>query len=222
MMSPKEITFDRKTVLDAATALVRRKGWEALTARGIAAALGSSVAPVYSAFGSMESLQRETLREARRMLHEKAIAAYTEAAFLNIGVGLVVFARDETNLFSALFLRRHTHQDILADFLSSTLERMKADPFLKRLSDVSLRKLLANIEMYTVGLATSIAFGKRKDSSTASIIQSLRNAGNMMIHGEVSGLADSESPESAEIWGRIIEAGKIVLPRPEKPARGKE
>ncbi|MHB8093357.1 MAG: TetR/AcrR family transcriptional regulator [Candidatus Aminicenantales bacterium] len=221
-MSPKEITFDRKTVLDAATALVRRKGWEALTARGIAAALGSSVAPVYSAYGSMESLQRETLREARRMLHERATAAYTEEAFLNIGVGLVIFARDETNLFSALFLRRHTHQDIIEDFLVSTFKSMKADPFLKQLSDASLRRLLANIELYTVGLATAIAFGKQKDTSTAVIIQSLRNAGNMMIHGEVSGLADSESPESAAIWDRILKAKKIVLPRPEKPARGKE
>jgi AcrR family transcriptional regulator len=222
MMSPKEITFDRKTVLDTATAFVRRKGWESLTARGIASALGSSVAPVYSAFGSMESLQREILREARRMLHERATVAYTEEAFLNIGVGLVVFARDETNLFSALFLRRHTHRDIIEDFLVSTLESMNADPFLKQLSDASLRRLLANIELYTVGLATAIAFGKQTDTSTAVIIQSLRNAGNMMIHGEVSGLADCDSPESAGIWERLIKAGKIILPQPEKPARGKE
>lgn len=221
-MSPKETTFDRKTVLAAATSLVRQKGWEAMTARGIAAALGSSVAPVYSAFGSMENLQRETLREARRMLQERAAEAYTDEAFLNIGVGLVTFARDETNLFSALFLRRHTQRDIIEGFLSSTLESMKADPFLKTLSDASLRRLLVHIELFTIGLAAAIAFGKLEDSSNAFIIRSLRNAGNMLIHGEVSGLADSESPENAALWERILKDRKIVLRRPEKPARRKE
>jgi AcrR family transcriptional regulator len=216
-MSPRETTFSRKTVLDAAISLVREEGWEALTARGIAARLESSVAPVYSAFGSMESVEREVLEEARRLLHDKMAVRYTEGDFLNIGVGMVVFARDESNLFISLFHTRHNHPDIVDGIFGSILASMKADPLLRLLSDASLVRLLRNLKMYTLGLAAAIVYDRREDPSTENIIRSLNNAGNMMIHGELTGLADAESPETEEIWARLLREKNIVLPEPRGP-----
>jgi len=219
-MSPKETTFNRGTVLAAAVELVREKGWEGLTARAIADRLRASVAPVYSTFGSMEALEREILEEARRRLHERTTFAYTDGAFLNIGVGLVVFAREEGQLFGALFNTRHNHPDIVDGILASILERMKADPMLRLLPDPSLERLLHYLGTYTLGLAASIVYGRREDSSTENIIRLLKNAGNMMIFGEISGIADCESGENEREWTRILKEKNIVLPEPQDAAVG--
>jgi AcrR family transcriptional regulator len=216
-MSPRETTFNRETVLKAAIKLVREYGWEALTARGIAKRLKASVAPVYSAFGSMETLEREVLQEARRLLNEKMAVQYTEGAFLNIGVGMVVFARDEAYLFSSLFHTRHNYPEIVDGIFGSILASMKADPFLRLLSDASLERLLHNLGMYTLGLAAAIVYGRKEDPSTENIIRQLNNAGNMMIHGEVTGIADADSPENQEMWTRLLKEKNIVLPAPEEP-----
>jgi len=211
-MSPRVTTFDKPAVLAAALALVREDGWEALTARSIALGLGASVAPVYSTYGSMEALERAVLKEARRILDEKMAAAYSDDAFLNIGVGMTVFARDEANLFRALFHTRHPYPDIVRAVFASILRSMKADRTLRLLSDASLERLLGNLRTFTWGLAASIIYGQEADPSTAGIIRRLRDAGNMMIFGELSGLADSNSRESEREWNRIIKEKNITLP----------
>ncbi|MHB8055890.1 MAG: TetR/AcrR family transcriptional regulator [Candidatus Aminicenantales bacterium] len=213
-MSPRETTFDKPAVLAAAIKIVGENGWEKLTARAVADELKASVAPVYSTFGSMEALEREILHEARRRLYESTMVAYTDDAFLNIGVGMVVFARDEGPLFTALFHTRHSHPDIVEAVFASILQRMKADAMLRLLPDASLERLLDNIGAYTLGLAASIVYGRDADPSTASIIGHLKNAGNMMIFGEVSGIADCESPDNEREWERIVREKNIVLPWP--------
>ncbi len=210
-MSPRELTFDKESVLTAAVDLVRAEGWNRLTARAVAERLNSSVAPVYSTFGSMETLEREILEEARRRLHERTSVPYTDNAFLNIGVGVVVFAREEGHLFRALFHTRHNHPEIVAKVDASILERMKADPALRRLPDPALERLLHYLGTYTFGLAALIVYGHQEDPSTENIIRLLKNAGNMMIFGEFSGIADTESPDSRREWERVLKAKNIDL-----------
>lgn len=210
-MSPREMTFDKETVLAAAVEIIRKDGWKSLTARAVAERLKSSVAPVYSTFGSMEALEREVLEEARRRLHDRTAVPYTENSFLNIGVGVVVFAREEGHLFSALFHTRHNHPEIVAKVDASILERMKADPTLRILPDPSLERLLHYLGTYTFGLAASIVYGPREDPATENIIRLLKNAGNMMIFAEISGIADCESADNEREWARILEEKHIDL-----------
>jgi AcrR family transcriptional regulator len=214
-MCPRETTFDRASVLSAAIDLVREKGWVKLTARALAGRLGASVAPVYSTFGSMEALEREILVEARRRLQASTMVAYTPGAFLNIGVGMVVFAREEPHLFTALFHTRHSHADISEGVFASILERMKADPMLRRLPDRSLERLLHYLGMYTLGLAASVVYGRTIDPSTGNIVALMGNAGNMMIFGELSGLAEVGSEDHDREWARIIKEKNIPLPEKE-------
>ena len=211
-MTPKETTFTRDTVLQAALDVVRRRGWNALTARGVAERLGASVAPVYSTFGSMENLLRETLKETRRLLQEYSSRAYSEIPFLNIGAGIVSFARDEPMLYQALFQTRHGFQDIVGDVNASILSWMKADAQLGLLSDASRERLYDNIGYYTMGLAAAVAAGRVADVSADAIIRLLKNMGNIVMFAEVSGIADCDSPESKREWLRIMKEKNISVP----------
>ena len=221
-MAPREATFSQDAVLSAAVSLVREEGWDALTARSLARRLRASVAPLYSAFGSMEGLQKEVLKEARRRLTETTKREYAESSFLNVGVGMAVFARDETRLFRALFLTLHPDPEILEGFDESILETMKSDGFLRLLPEASLRRLLDNLWLYTLGLAASIIYGRAEDPSTDGIIRSLKNAGNMMIFGEFSGLANCESPDGEEAWRRLLAEKKIAIPQDKETGRRPE
>jgi len=217
-MSPREITFNRQAVLDAAVSLVREEGWERLTARRIADRLKASVAPVYSAFGSMDVLERDVLEDARRRLNDFTARTFTGTPFLNIGVGMVAFAKEEANLFRALFHTRHSYPEIIDAIHSSILERMKADPTLRVLSDESLARLLNNLSLFTIGLATSIVFERAREASTKNIIRWMKDAGNIMIYAEVSGIADSDSPENERRWTSLLKEKKIAVPETKPPS----
>ncbi len=218
-MTPKKTTFTRDIVLGAAVDIVRRRGWDALTARAVAERLGASVAPVYSVFASMEHLFRETLEEIRRLLRVYASRAYSESPFLNLGAGIVSFARDEPLLYQALFQSRHGFQDIIKEVDTSTLSWMKSDAQLGLLTDASRERLYDNIAYYTIGLASAVAAGRRANISTEDIVRRLTDMGNIVMFAEVAGIAVSDSPENERQWKRILKEKKISLPKPRRRAR---
>ena len=222
-MSPKRTTFTREIVLRAALDVVRRRGFEGLTARSLAERLGTSVAPVYSALGSMENVQREALKEIHRLLQEYTSRDYSEIPFLNIGAGIISFARDEPLLFQALFQVRHGFQDIVEGINASILSWMKSDTHLGLLSEASRERLYDNIGFYTMGLAAAVAAGRVPDVSADNIVRLLKNMGNVVMFAEVSGIADCDSPENEREWVRIIKEKNIVLPdsRPASAGRAK-
>ena len=211
-MSPKKTIFTRGAVLQAALDVVRQHGWGALAARSVAERLGASVAPVYSAFGSMESLLRETLKETRRLLQEYTSRASSELPFLNIGAGVVSFARDEPLLYQALFQVRHRFQDVVEGVNASILSWMKSNVQLGLLTDAARERLYDNIGFYTMGLAAAVAAGRVADVSTDNIVRLLKNMGNIVMFAEVSGIAESESPASKREWMRIMKEKNIPFP----------
>jgi len=220
-MTPKETTFTRRTVLQAAVDVVRTDGWEALTARAVARRLGASVVPVYSAFGSMKNLLPETLKEIRRLLQEFTSRSYTEAAFLNIGAGLVFFARDEPLLFHALFQARHRFQDIVEDVNASILSWMRTDAYLGSLTEASRARLYDNIGFYTMGLAAAVAAGRVADVSPGRLVRLLKDAGNIAMFAEVAGIADSASPENKRQWIRVLKGKNIPIPDALRPSESR-
>jgi AcrR family transcriptional regulator len=216
-MTPRETTYTREAVLQAAIDVVRRRGWNALTARSVAERLRASVAPVYSAFGSMENLLRATLVEIRRLLREFTSRSYSGIPFLDIGAGIISFARDEPLLYQALFQTRHGFQDVVKEVNASILSWMKADAQLGLLTDEARARLYDNIGYYTMGLAAAVAAGRVADVSAEAIVRQLKNMGNVTMFAEVSGIADHDSPENEREWKRILKRKNLRLP--EAPRR---
>jgi len=209
---PKQLTFDNRAVLKAAVDVVRRVGLEGLSARSVAKQLNSSVAPVYYSFRSMESLRQGVLDSARHLMEEKAEQSFTDIRFLNIGIGVVLFARDEAHLFRALLLSQAGAQGISSDFYASACTRMKEDTMLRRLPDTSLKRLWDSFWHYTMGLATAVIFGQVLDKTNENIIRLLKNTANTLIFAEFAGIADCESPDNAREWSRLLLEKKIILP----------
>lgn len=64
---PPKAKFTKNEIINAGLEIVRRDGFEALTARALGAELGSSARPVFTVFESMEEVQNEVISAARSL-----------------------------------------------------------------------------------------------------------------------------------------------------------
>lgn len=63
---PPKFKFTREQIVAAALEVTRKNGITGLTARGLAAELGSSAKPIFGLFQNMEEVQREVVSAANR------------------------------------------------------------------------------------------------------------------------------------------------------------
>ena len=104
---PPKVKITKAEIVTVTLDLLRREGEDAMNARSIASALGCSTQPVFSNFASMEELQYAVLNAAYKFYHgflmrEAASGAYP--LYKAYGMAYVRFAREEKELFRALFM----------------------------------------------------------------------------------------------------------------------
>jgi AcrR family transcriptional regulator len=180
-MSPRKTVFKRDDVLDAAFLIVQEHGIRALTARNVANKLKSSVAPIYSCYRTMAELRKATIFKAAELLVEYSLVQRTERKFLNIGVGLALFARDHRQLFRAIFLEGDEFKEVIDETFTAFKHQMRADSRFTTLSETDLNELFNKMSVFTLGLATLINTHISEDESEEFIINTLLNVGSDII-----------------------------------------
>ena len=181
-MPPKTV-FKKEDVINAGFKIVKENGIKVLTARKVAKKLNSSVVPVYSNFESMEKLSKEVLKKAKDLLFEYITKTYTDRVFLNIGVGIAVFARDEKMLFRAIFLENESvlYKDIVDEFIKSMRVQMKKDRRFTKMTEDERSALLNKMWIFTHGLASLICVGLVEDDSNEYVTEILLDVGSAVI-----------------------------------------
>lgn len=100
-MPPKQ-KYSSEDVIEAAFQIVRRKGWEGLSARAIAKELDSSTRPVYDCFQSMKHIEKEVVRKALATFVEYIGRDRTGDKWLDQALGYIIFAGEEKHLFRCI------------------------------------------------------------------------------------------------------------------------
>ena len=105
-MAPKN-KFTKEEMVEAALRVVRANGIDALTAKTMADALGTSTQPIFTAFGSMDGIKKEVYAAAIRVYDRYTDAGLKERiTFFGVGMQYIRFAREEPELYRLLFLTR--------------------------------------------------------------------------------------------------------------------
>ena len=113
-MAPKN-KFTKEEMVAAALQVVRTKGIEGLTAKTMADALGTSTQPIFTAFGSMDTVRQEVCAAAVRVYDRYTNAGLQEKIpFFGVGMQYIRFAREEPELYRLLFLTQEQGQESLA------------------------------------------------------------------------------------------------------------
>lgn len=112
---PPKFKFTREEIVEKALNIVREGGMNALTARSLGAALGSSPKPVFGLFKNMDEVQQEVLGGADALYQsflstEMARGKYPP--YKASGMAYIDFARREPELFKLLFMRDRRHESI--------------------------------------------------------------------------------------------------------------
>ena len=103
-MAPKN-KFTKEEMTAAALRVVRAKGIAGLTAKTMADELGTSTQPIFTGFGSMDSVRQEVYVAAMRVSDRYTDAGLKDKIpFLGVGMQYIRFAREEPELYRFLFL----------------------------------------------------------------------------------------------------------------------
>ncbi len=113
---PPKCKFTREEIVAAALDLTRESGISGLTARSLAARLGSSAKPIFGLFQNMEEVQGEVLAAANSLYQaylREDMAAGNYLPYKASGMAYIRFAREEKELFKLLFMRDRTGETIV-------------------------------------------------------------------------------------------------------------
>lgn len=159
---PPKPKFTREEMVEAALELVARRGAEALTARELGAALGSSARPIFTVFRSMDELQ-QAVREAAMRRFEQFVRqpVANMPVFKQVGLQMVRFAMQEPKLYQLLFMQENQRavrfDDVFGE-LGPTAEACVA--LLQKeyaLTGDEAKTLFENVWIYTFGVGALCA-----------------------------------------------------------------
>ena len=159
---PPKPKFTREEIVAAALALVSRKGTEALTARELGDALGSSARPIFTVFQNMEELQSAVREAAMRRFERYAEHRLPDMPlFKQVGMQMVLFGVQEPKLYQLLFMQENrgavSFDDVFGargDTAELCIRAIEADYALSR---EEARLLFEHVWIYTFGIGALCA-----------------------------------------------------------------
>lgn len=102
---PPKAKYTREEIVQIALSFVAEKGIDALNARNVAAALGTSTRPIFTAFKNMGELTEEIYAAAMRRFDEYARRMGDDVpSFKSVGMQMILFAAEQPKLFQLLFM----------------------------------------------------------------------------------------------------------------------
>ena len=159
---PPKCKFTREEIIDAALDLTREEGFNALTARGLGAKLGSSPKPIFTIFENMEAVQNEVQKAAKALYAEYVqVGLQQKIAFKGVGTQYILFAIKEPKLFRLLFMSEQAQKPSVAGILP-TIDESYEQILLSVQNGYGLgkkdaEKLYRHLWIYTHGIAVLCA-----------------------------------------------------------------
>lgn len=160
---PPKAAVTPAMVEDAAFAIARAEGADAITVRRLAEYLNVSTQPIYTACGSVAAVRAAVAARAKAVAENYLSGEGGETpSFLQVGYGALRFAHEEPHLF------RLAGEDMRSRRLDapppSILAAMRADPQLSALSEEQLRRIHALMWIFAQGLAVLVGPDSRPDA----------------------------------------------------------
>ena len=147
---PPKAKFTKEEIIEAALAITRQDGLEAVTARELGSRLNSSARPVFTVFQNMEEVIEEVKNAARERYKEYIYEGLQEEpAFKGVGRAYIRFAVEEKNgIEGILSIIDENYETILESLMNGY-----------GLQEKEALKLYQNIWIYTHGIASLCVTG---------------------------------------------------------------
>ncbi|MFK5883583.1 MAG: TetR/AcrR family transcriptional regulator [Candidatus Izemoplasma sp.] len=152
------VKFNNDLIIEKALSLAIEDGFHSISARNVAKAVGCSISPVYTAFENINELIKATKEKASTLIQEYIFDEYTETKFLNLVIGLLMFADEYPTLYKELLID-NSNSIIERDIRKEFLKLLSEDPIAQFMKKKDLDIIFTKVWFITHGLATSICSG---------------------------------------------------------------
>ena len=161
---PPKAKFTKEQITKAALGVVSEKGAQALTAKELGAALGTSTTPIFTVFNSMQEVQDAVMLAAMERFEEYAHkAAHIKPVFKQVGMQMILFAKEEPKLYQLIFMssisEAQTFDDIYAHLGSVADECLDVLQKDYDLSEDNAKTLFEHVWIHTFGIGALCATG---------------------------------------------------------------
>ena len=161
---PPKAKFTKEQITKAALGIVSEKGAQALTAKELGAALGTSTTPIFTVFNSMQEVQDAVMLAAMERFEEYAHkAAHLGPVFKQVGMQMILFAKEEPKLYQLIFMssisEAQTFDDIYAHLGSLADECLNVLQKDYDLSKADAKTLFEHVWIHTFGIGALCATG---------------------------------------------------------------
>ncbi len=160
---PPKAKYSREEILSVAFEMTRKHGIEFMSARSLAAELGVSTAPIFTAFQSIEELNLAIAEKAKECYGAYLKEGMKEMLwFRGTGLAYVRFAKEEPRLFSLLFMGDGNGEEpshyFPSDKYSSDILNLVMDRY--GMTEEKAKSLFNHLSVYAHGLASLFARGR--------------------------------------------------------------
>lgn len=159
---PPKVRYSKEEIVSAAYELIRKEGGTALTARRLASALGTSTAPIFTAFESIDALNEAVFAHAKAYYDGYLSEGLSHPIpFKGSGLAHIRFAKDEPFLFRYLFVECKGDAPVL-HYLpgkGENEERVRSEIERYGYETEHAKRLYNHLSVYVHGLAMLYAFG---------------------------------------------------------------
>lgn len=155
---PPKSKCTREQIIETAFQMVREKGLSSLKARDLAQKLGTSTAPIFTAFNSVDEIRDEVLRKANALYGEYIKEGLKQTpAFKGVGMKYIEFAKDEPELFKILGINKNFTDNFLPAYDDNSPQVLNVLENKYGMSNETARKLYNHMSVYAFGFASLYA-----------------------------------------------------------------
>lgn len=116
---PQKPKFTREEIIDAALTVVSLDGINALAVKSLGHALNTSATPIFTVFNSMHEVVDEVKSAAMKRFESYAHKTDTNMPiFKQVGVRMILFVKDEPQLYQLIFMSPYCDVKSFADIYS--------------------------------------------------------------------------------------------------------
>lgn len=159
---PPKVKHTKEEIINCALEMVRNCGADTISARNVATAIGTSTAPIFTAFESIEEMTLAIKERAIEIYKEKYlyVSLSSEMPFKAAGLAYIRFAKEEPELFKFVFMGKgdsdeQNHYLPSGDPTSSTV--LQALISSHKIDEKTAMSIYNHMSVYTYGLAVLFA-----------------------------------------------------------------
>lgn len=161
---PPKPKFTKEEIVRKALEIVSQRGAEALTAKELGDALGSSARPIFTVFSGMKEVQEQVRAAAMRRFESFAEEGNPDLPlFKQVGMQMVLFGMREPKLYQLLFMQENRSavrfEDVFGELGPTAETCLKGLREEYALTEPEARLLFEHVWIYTFGVGALCATG---------------------------------------------------------------